>query len=144
MSALKPLRITGPRRRPFPVGTEVGAERWANSAAHPDCWLQPWKGVVLEVTDQRAWMGTIAFPTGTPTVAQIRTHLAAVAPSLTSVPVLWDFGAYGLKVYWERPAALRRYAVDVELWESARAAAFTRAREASRRWRESNTSRTAA
>lgn len=103
------------------VGTKVGAKRWAYSAAHPDCWLKPWAGVVLAKDDPRAWADTLAFR-GTPTQEQVRAHIAAIGPGgLASVtPVLWDFGPHGQKVYWETTAGLRPYADDVAEWADAR------------------------
>ena len=106
----------------LPPGTEVGAERWPWSSAHPDCWWRPWKGVVLSLTDPRVWRGTLAFPRGEPDPAAIREHVARY-PSLgaSRVPVLWEFG----QVEWERVEAVRRYADDHAAWDVARQMART-------------------
>jgi hypothetical protein len=102
-------------------GTAVGAERWPLSAAHPDCWGRPWKGVVLSPADPRAWRGTLAFPRGEPDPTALREHLARY-PSLGSsrVPVLWEFG----QVEWEHADGLRPYVDDVAAWELAHQAAL--------------------
>ena len=45
------------------TGVEVGCRyRWPQDGSHPNCWQPPLKGVVLEQSDPRAWMGTLAFP----------------------------------------------------------------------------------
>jgi hypothetical protein len=45
------------------AGAEVGCRyRWPNDGCHPDGWLPPLKGVMLEQTDPRAWQGSLAFP----------------------------------------------------------------------------------
>lgn len=105
------------------TGTKVGAKRWGASANHPDCWMQPWAGVVLAKDDPRAWTGTLAFRS-TPTREQVQAHIAGLGPDgLKSVtPVLWDFGPHGLKVYWEKTDSLRPYAADVAEWKAALAA----------------------
>lgn len=109
------------------VGTRVGAERWPYSAAHPDCWGQPWAGVVLAKDDPRAWADTLAFR-GTPTVEQVREHLARVGGIPSFVPVLWEFGPDGSRCYWEPVASLRTYAEDVAEWKAAKTAAKAQTR----------------
>lgn len=111
----------------LPPGCEVGAERWPWSAAHPDCWGLPWKGVVLSPTDPRAWRGTLAFPRGEPDPVAVRAHVARhPALGASRVPVLWEFG----EVHWENADRLRPYAEDVAAWELARGAARSAARTA--------------
>lgn len=107
----------------LPPGTEVGAERWPLSAAHPDCWGLPWKGVVLSAADPRAWRETLAFPRREPNATAVREHLAR-HPLLgaSRVPVLWEFG----EIHWEPADGLRPYAEDVAAWALARRAAFAR------------------
>lgn len=109
------------------IGTEVGARRWPYHHAHPGCWGAPWKGTLLAKTDPRAWANTMAFPTPTPNPTAVRRHVRDHAGFLTSVPVLWDFGTDGFKVYWEPPAALRTYLQDVAVWERERAGALAEA-----------------
>ncbi|GMU20589.1 MAG: hypothetical protein AMXMBFR13_06860 [Phycisphaerae bacterium] len=107
------------------IGDVVGAERWPYSAAHPDCWQQPLSGVVLAVNDVRAWANTLRFR-GTPTQEAVDKHLAnlrAKGELLRHIPVLWDFGAHGSKVWWEPADRLRPYDKDVEAWRAARAKA---------------------
>lgn len=116
-------------------GTKVGAKRWPYSAAHPGCWGRPWAGLVLELTDPRAWAGTLAFPRGTPSRAEVKAHVAACeARGLTfgdRIPVLWDFGSSGLKCHWEKcdgtDHAIRPYAEDLADWFKARGDALKRA-----------------
>ncbi len=100
-------------------GTKVGAGRWPYASAHPDCWGKPWAGRVLAVDNPRAWEGTFAFPK-VPTQEETTAHVKRHCARLTSVPVLWDFGVDGQKIYWERPEALRSYADDLAAWFTAR------------------------
>jgi hypothetical protein len=121
-------KLHGPRKpalapkalgRALRVGTIVGAERWPYQNAHPDAWKQPWKGVVLAPNDPQAWAGSVAFPHGVPTQAEVDAELRqlkAVGLSDDRVPVAWEFG----KVHWERPSSLRPYERDVREWEQAR------------------------
>lgn len=118
------------RKHPFEIaaGVEVGSRRWPYSHAHPDCWGRPWKGIVLEHDDPRAWFGTIAFPDGVPSQADVTAHcerLRAEGYLSQRVPVLWDFGTHS-KSYFEIPDSLRSYDEDVEAWEEARASAYNR------------------
>lgn len=109
------------------IGSKVGAHRWPYNAAHPDCWGRPWSGVVLEVTDPRAWAGSIAFPSK-PTRAQVAAHVAHCEANGSDfsdrAPVLWDFGPNGSSVHWEKvdgtEHAIRPYAEDLEAWSAAR------------------------
>lgn len=95
------------------TGTKVGA--WFR---RPDGGRgKPWAGVVLDRTDPRAWVGTLAFRTA-PTVEQARAHLVAVGGIPKHVPVLWDFGASGTQVYWESLSSLVPYEAEVAQWES--------------------------
>lgn len=121
------------------VGTEVGAERWPYSAAHPGCWGKPWKGIVLADDDPRAWVGTIAFPSDTPDPAAVKAHVAwCRSQGLlgNTIAVLWDFGSSGFQNHWERPAKVRPYADDLAAWEKERAAALAEAAERELRWQE--------
>jgi hypothetical protein len=76
-------------------------------------------GTLLADDDPRGWVGSLAFPEGTPTVEQVREHIASYQardPRLidydsTRATVAWDFG----KVYRESAEslwALPPYAVD--------------------------------
>lgn len=109
------------------TGTKVGAERWPNMGNHPDCWAKPWAGVVLDKEDPRAWADTLAF-CGTPTVEQVREHLAKVGGIPSHTPVLWDFGSFGQRCYWERTESLRPYAEDMAEWKAAHTEAKAKAR----------------
>lgn len=105
------------------VGDVVGAERWPYSAAHPDCWQQPWSGMVLAVNDPRAWTNTLRF-LGTPPQEAVDAHVARCQSQgllQNDVPVLWDFGPHGTKVWWEPITSLRPYDQDAEAWRLARA-----------------------
>ncbi len=110
----------------LPIGAAVGARRWAYNAAHPRCWLKPWRGVLLAQTDPRAWRNSVAFPTLRPNREAVAAHVAWCRSwgGMKTVPVLWDFGARGKVVYWERPENVRAYADDMAEWERERAAAF--------------------
>lgn len=118
------------------IGTEVGAQRWPLHGAHPGCWGTPWKGTLLATTDPQAWANTMAFPSPTPDPAKVRRHVRDRAQLLASVPVLWDFGAAGLKVHWERPAALRAYRQDVAAWELERTEALAEAATREAAWEQ--------
>lgn len=103
-------------------GTLVGAKRWPYDAAHPDCWGTPWSGTVLGIKDPQAWAHTMAFPVAHPEPRKVAEHVAwcqAQGFAMT-VPVLWDFGASGKVVYWERPESLRPYGEDYMAWVAAR------------------------
>jgi len=106
------------------VGTEVGAKRWPYSGAHPLAWGRPWKGVVIAHDDPRAWADTLAFPGRVPTIEEARAHVAEITArgfdKTLKIPVLWDYGAHGEKVYFEMAYSLRPYAEDVAEWEEAR------------------------
>lgn len=102
------------------VGAKVGAKRWPNTNAHPGNWGKPWAGVVLAITNPRAWENTLAFSGRRPGRREVREHVARHDFS-DRVPVLWDFGAHGFQVYWEHVASVRAYDEDVADWERARA-----------------------
>lgn len=114
------------------MGTEiktwmvVGAQRWPYHAAHPECWLQPWKGVVLDRDDPRAWAESVAFPTKRPNRQQVKAHVAAHPTLANKLPVLWNFGTYK-KIFWESVENLRSYEGDVAAWEADRALALQEA-----------------
>ncbi len=55
-------------------------------------------GTVLADTDPRCWTGSMAFPNGVPTEAQVAEHLARCrVGEWQEQPVAWDFG----KLYWD-------------------------------------------
>ncbi len=83
----------------FPVGFEVGAERWPLSSAHPDCWGKPWRGVVVADPDLEC----------------AQRHCIC----LDQIAVAWEFG----KTYWESADRLRPYDEDLSAWVAARRAA---------------------
>lgn len=104
------------------IGTKVGAKRWPNHAAHPDCWEKPHAGVVLSPRDPRSWEGTMAFGSRLPTQAEVDAHVdwieADVQKREPTLPVEWDF--WGRKeVYWETVSSLRPYAQDLAAWTAA-------------------------
>lgn len=113
------------------IGTVVGAGRWPYHHAHPDCWGKPWQGVVIPDDDPRAWTDTLAF-SGVPTREQVRAHLDWIKREVDPhypdeperVPVLWDFGDGGYKVWWERVGAdqygVKPYGDDLRLWVESR------------------------
>lgn len=109
------------------IGSKVGARRWPDSHAHPDCWGRPWSGTLLALDDVRAWEGTIAFP-GAASPDKVRAHVAAcLAQGLLkgSVPVLWDFGIHsGKRVHWERRESVRPWKEDLIAWFKARSEAY--------------------
>jgi len=110
------------------LGTLVGARRWPDSHAHPDCWGRPWPGVVVPLDDPRAWQGTLAFPRDElPDAGAVSAHVAACLLRgwlRDRVAVLWDFGSHGSRCYFE--SDLRPYAEDLAAWETARAEAYGR------------------
>ena len=67
-------------------------------------------GTLLADDDPREWVGSLAFPTGIPTVEQVREHIASCEKSHPTLKdhetkratVAWDFG----KVYREQADAL--------------------------------------
>lgn len=105
------------------IGTIVGARRWPNASAHPDCWEIPWRGELLATDDPRAWANTIAFPTENPDPEAVKKHVAWCNAQglVNTVPVLWNFGEKGLVVHWSRPGDLRPYGEDYLDWINARA-----------------------
>lgn len=108
-------------------GDKVGARRWPNSHAHPDTWSMPHCGVVLSVTDPRAWAFTIDFMTAYPHPELVRQHVAKLREASAmprGVPVLWDLGLIGERVYWED--LLRPYTADLALWSANRRQAYHR------------------
>lgn len=111
-------------------GDVVGAQRWPYSAAHPDCWQPPWKGVVLDIEDPRAWANTLAFPADAPDPQAVRAHVAYCRANIPNafartVPVIWDFGQHGKKCHWEVVSGLRLYAEDYLDWLHKRSLAQT-------------------
>jgi hypothetical protein len=59
------------------------------------------QGIVIADDDPRAWAGSIAFPSPTPSQAEVTAHVAHCKQngwgSWHEHPVLWDFG----KIYWD-------------------------------------------
>jgi len=109
---------------PYDVGTEVSTEyRWPYDHGHPDCWQPPWKGIVLAPNDLRAWTGTLAFPSRTPTTEDVDRHLANLAERdipLTGLPVLYDFDG-DPTVQWETADKVVPYQQCLLHWRVARA-----------------------
>ena len=102
------------------VGDEVGAGRIPPGGP-------PWKGILLDVGDPRAWKGSIAFPVPQnadvnwlPGKEEVERHVAKCQARgdnvYSSLPVLWDFGTSEQRVYWERPESLRPYANEYAEW----------------------------
>lgn len=103
------------------TGAKVGAGRFpAMGGGLPGLPGRPWSGVVLDRADPLAWEGTIAFGSRKPTRKECAEHLASVGGIPSHVPVLWDFGASGPKVYWERVDSLRPYAEELAEWQATR------------------------
>jgi len=103
----------------FPVGMEVGARRWPYEGAHPACWLEPLKGVVLAADDLRAWAGTWYAHSQ----AAVDAHLAWCRRENLlddAIPVLWMSASGEPFVFWSEPNVLRPYAVDFARWKDAR------------------------
>lgn len=114
------------------VGTLVGARRWANRHAHPDCWVRPWQGVVISKYDPKAWANTIAFPTASPDVEAVKQHVDKCIKRgdlMDVIPVLWNFGDH-TKVHWEKSKSLRTYDEDFAEWEDQLRVAYTACRQA--------------
>ena len=108
-------------------GSEVGSRRWPAASNHPDCWGKPWRGVILNQYDPRAWEHTLAFPMDNPDPELVRQYVVKciqMADAPSGVPVLWDFGEEGHIVYWERGQALSPYADDLADWEECRERAY--------------------
>jgi hypothetical protein len=105
-------------------GTEVSTEyRWPYDAAHPDCWQEPWKGILLAPNDPRAWQNTVRFPGRLPEQAEVDQHLADLHQRdtpLTAVPVLYDFDGEA-SVQWETPDKVVPYHQCLLHWRVVRA-----------------------
>jgi len=104
-------------------GTLVGARRWPYSHAHPGCWLEPYRGVLLARNDPRAWAFTLFSPNGEPLPDEIDRHVQrCLAEGLLAdvVPVLWDFREHGQHVHWEQLAGVVPAGVDRDNWQRAR------------------------
>lgn len=110
----------------YNAGEVVGAGRWPYSHAHPDCWLEPLQGMVMEIDDPLAWRETFAFPEKSlPPRTSVRNHVATCQSQgllLNEVPVLWETDK-GPKVLWESVDSLRSYAQDYTEWTRDRAEA---------------------
>ncbi|NEX64408.1 hypothetical protein [Noviherbaspirillum galbum] len=104
-------------------GSLVGRSRWPNQNAHPDHWLKPVSGQVLDFCDVRAWANSIDFPEDVPHAGAVMGHalkLKAEGRLDGLTPVLWDFDTHR-RVFWERTDSLRPYDEDVILWRAAKA-----------------------
>lgn len=91
-------------------GDVVGSRRW------PDDGRAPWKGVVLNHDDPRAWAGTFAFPEAKPNRNAVKAHVGWCVDQwgdafYNNIPVLWDFGLDGHVRHWE--SFVQPYDVDV-------------------------------
>jgi len=109
------------------TGTEVGCRyRWSNDGCHPDCWLPPLKGVVLDQTDPRAWKGTLAFPCrdgSLPDADKVKAHVDwCHAQGLLNdkAPVMYE-GGDGPFIQWDSLDQLLPYAEMLAEWEKAKA-----------------------
>jgi hypothetical protein len=82
--------------------------------------------VLLAVDDPEAWRGGMGLGVN-PDPEAVRAHVAwcmeAIPSFGESVPVSWDFGPNGRRVYWERASDVRPYAEDFAAWAWAREAA---------------------
>jgi len=112
----------------FPApGTEVGCHyRWPYDHAHPDCWIEPHKGIVLAIDDPRAWRNTLAFPEASypngPPQELVTTHVErCLKDGLLDdkVPVLWTWTHdQSQAVQWD--SELRPYADELTAWQQMR------------------------
>ena len=110
-------------------GMEVGCRyRWPYDGCHPDCWLPPLKGVVLDQADPRALKGTLAFPCrdgALPDADKVKAHVQRChAEGLLDdkVPVLYQrVDASGPFIQWDDLDKLLPYADMLADWEKARA-----------------------
>lgn len=118
----------------LPVGTEVGCEyRWPFNGAHPDCWLPPLKGVVINMDDVRLWkhslaFGSISHPNGPPQELVTAHVLKCKSDGLLqgdSTPVMYTTDE-GVFFQWDRTTALLPYAEMLAKWETARGEAYKR------------------
>lgn len=107
--------------RSFPapalLGQEVGAQRWPGPM-HSG--MKPWKGVVLALSDKRAWAQTMAFPRAGRDLAQaeVDAHVQRLLDAgllKEQVPVLWQFSTAQV-VHWESAKNLVPYEEDVRRW----------------------------
>lgn len=67
------------------------------------CAYRAGKGIALDLDDVRAWRGSIAFPSDTPTQDEVTAHVAwCLAQGLLRgrIPVLWPWG-----VMWDHDLA---------------------------------------
>lgn len=105
-------------------GTEVSTHyRWPHDSAHPDCWREPWKGILLAPNDPRAWTNTVRFPGRVPERAEVDQHLADLnerAIPLTGFPVLYDFDGEPT-AQWERTDNVVPYQQCLLHWRVVRA-----------------------
>jgi hypothetical protein len=104
-------------------GTLVGARRWPYSHAHPDCWQEPYTGILLALDDPRGWSFTLFSPGGEPPPEELEHHVRsclAEGPLADVVPVLWDFREHGRRVHWEPLSMVMPAEVDRASWQRAR------------------------
>jgi hypothetical protein len=125
-------------------GTEVSTTyRWPYDSAHPDCWQQPHRGILLAENDPRAWAGSLAFPPAIgstllalfPTQTAVDAHIAQLAERgipVTGRPVMYDFG-----VMWEITEKTMPYSVIYEKWVKARQEAYAERENSPMRGRRS-------
>lgn len=106
------------------VGMAVGCSyRWPYSAAHPDCWLAPYKGVILAITDPAAWSKTLAFSAEFPDAGKVAKHVEwclSQGHLKGSVPIRYETDS-GHFVQWDSVDSLSPYADAVREWRIARA-----------------------
>ena len=105
-------------------GTEVSTDyRCPMDSAHPDCWKEPWKGIVLANNDPRAWAGTVAMAyDDNPSQERVDAHLADLAEreiEQTSIAVLYDFDG-NPAVHWEPADKVKPYADVLREWHCRR------------------------
>ena len=114
---------------PMLAGLEVGCRyHWPYDGSHPDCWLPPLKGVVLDQTDPRAWKGSLAFPCrdgALPDADKVKAHVEwCLGEGLLKdkVPVLYQgVDASGPFLQWDDLDSLLPYTDMLAEWEKARA-----------------------
>jgi len=118
--------------RIWPVGSVVGARRWPYYGAHPDVWLEPLRGVVLDFRDPRVWRASShSAHNHTYSAGEIEKEISLLmAANPFLVPVLWT-DQYGCShVFLEDSRLLRSYQQDLEEWlderEEARSSSYDR------------------
>lgn len=69
-------------------------------------WREAWRGKVLDIRDPVAWKDTVFGEFFPLTRESVAAHIAEWPPGAAYVPVQWDFGGAGHRVYWERRDSL--------------------------------------